>query len=183
MAELQSIIVFHGRHFVRHLGICYRICVKLLQLMCAVITHNPVKKNDVSILINGWVTANYSVSRPPFCPPSWYFICANLLQLMSGFIKQWKKRSLHINKWPSYGQLYCFTAAILSAILVFVSDLCKPIKIMFCVISSNLEKCWRLYLKPFSWGPQTRHTYTHTHRHTHTHTHTHMKKCNALYFA
>ena len=22
MAEIQSIIVFHGRHFVRHLGIC-----------------------------------------------------------------------------------------------------------------------------------------------------------------
>ena len=29
-------------------------------------------KNEVSTLINGWVTANYSVSRPQFCPPSWY---------------------------------------------------------------------------------------------------------------
>ena len=37
-------LVFHGRHFVRHLGICYRICVKLLELMCAVIMHNLVKK-------------------------------------------------------------------------------------------------------------------------------------------
>ena len=32
MAELQPIIVFHGRHFVRHLGICNLICVKLLEL-------------------------------------------------------------------------------------------------------------------------------------------------------
>ena len=71
MAELQPIIVFYGRHFVRHHGICYRICVKLLKLMCAVITHNSVKINEVSILINDRVTINYSVSQPPFCPPSW----------------------------------------------------------------------------------------------------------------
>ena len=71
VAELQPIIVFHGHHFVRHLGNCYRICIKLLQLMCIVIMHNSVKKNDVSVLINGWVTANYSVSQPPFCSPSW----------------------------------------------------------------------------------------------------------------
>ena len=32
------------------------------------------------------------------------------------------------------------------------------------VIPSNLKKR-RLYLKPFSWGPQTRHTHTHTHTH------------------
>ena len=31
-------------HFVRHLGMCNPICVKLLQLMCAVITHNSVTK-------------------------------------------------------------------------------------------------------------------------------------------
>ena len=29
------------------------------------------EKNEVSILINGWVTANYSASQSPFCPPSW----------------------------------------------------------------------------------------------------------------
>ena len=67
-------------YFVRHLGICNQICVKLLQLMCAVITHNLVK-NEVSILINGWVTANYSVSCRNFirhlaiCNP----ICIKLL--------------------------------------------------------------------------------------------------------
>ena len=37
-------IALNSRHFVRHLGICYRICVKLIQLMCAVITHKSVKK-------------------------------------------------------------------------------------------------------------------------------------------
>ena len=46
-----SQLVFHGRHFVRHLGICNPICVKLPQLMCAVIMHNS-DKNEVSILIN-----------------------------------------------------------------------------------------------------------------------------------
>ena len=48
MAELQPIIVFHGRHFVRHLGICNLICVKLLQIMSGVISRN-LKKNDASI--------------------------------------------------------------------------------------------------------------------------------------
>ena len=38
-------------HFVRHLGICNPICVKLLHLMCAVITNNSLKK-EVSILLN-----------------------------------------------------------------------------------------------------------------------------------
>ena len=44
MAELQQIIVFHRRHFVRHLAICNRICGKILELMSGVITHNSVKK-------------------------------------------------------------------------------------------------------------------------------------------
>ena len=44
MTELQPIIVLRGHHFVRHLGICNLICVKLLQLMDAVIMHNSVKK-------------------------------------------------------------------------------------------------------------------------------------------
>ena len=41
---LQPIILIRGRHFVRHLGICKRICVNLLQLMSGVIMHNSVKK-------------------------------------------------------------------------------------------------------------------------------------------
>ena len=49
MTELQPIIVFHSRHFVRHLGICYRIYIKLLQLMFGVITHNSVKKQSLYI--------------------------------------------------------------------------------------------------------------------------------------
>ena len=39
--------------FVSHLGICNPICIKLLQLMSVVITHNLVKKNEFSILIYG----------------------------------------------------------------------------------------------------------------------------------
>ena len=38
---------------------------------CPVSLRTVQWKNEVSTLINGWVTANYSVSRPPFCPPSW----------------------------------------------------------------------------------------------------------------
>ena len=83
MAELQPIIVFHGRHFVRHLGIYSRICVKLLQ-------------------------------------------------------------------------------------------------IMFGVIPRNLKKRRRLYLKLFSWGPQTRNTHTHTQIHRHTHTHDDSIRRNAM---
>ena len=75
MAELQPNIVFHGRHFVRLIGICNQICVKLLQVMSGVIPRNL------------------------------------------------KKRSL--------------------------------------------------YLKPFSWHPQTRHTHTDSQTHIHTQTHTH----------
>ena len=44
MAELRPIIVFHGRHFVRHLGICNPICVKLLQTMSGVIPRNLKKR-------------------------------------------------------------------------------------------------------------------------------------------
>ena len=81
MAELQPILVFYSRHVVLHIGICNRICVKLLQLMSDVIAHNSVKKNEVSILINGRVSAKYNVSRHYFvrhleiCNP----ICVKLL--------------------------------------------------------------------------------------------------------
>ena len=47
MAELRPIVVFNGRHVVRHLGICNPIFVKLLQAMSGVILRN-LKKNDVS---------------------------------------------------------------------------------------------------------------------------------------
>ena len=40
------------------------------------------------------------------------------------------------------------------------------------VIPCNLRKKRYLYLKPFSWRPQTRHTHTHTHTDTHTQTRT-----------
>ena len=64
MAELQPIIVFHSRHFVRHLGICNRICVNLLQLMSGVITHNSHQKlaRDKTVHciddINSWMRSN-----------------------------------------------------------------------------------------------------------------------------
>ena len=48
MDELQPNIVFYGRHFVRHIGICNPICFKLLQIMSGIIPRN-LKKNDVPI--------------------------------------------------------------------------------------------------------------------------------------
>ena len=78
--------MFHGRHFVRHLGIYNPICANLLQLMCAIMTHNLVKKNEVSILTNGRVTGNYSVSRPPFCPPSWN-LYSDLCQTLTDYVR------------------------------------------------------------------------------------------------
>ena len=46
-AELRSIVVFHGRYFFRHLGICNPICVKLLQFMSRIILSNL--KNTTSL--------------------------------------------------------------------------------------------------------------------------------------
>ena len=40
----EYILQFHGRHFVRHLGICNRICVKLLYLISGVTTHKHINK-------------------------------------------------------------------------------------------------------------------------------------------
>ena len=48
MAELQPIIMFHGSHFVRHLGICNQICVKFLKIMFGVIPRNLKKTTSLS---------------------------------------------------------------------------------------------------------------------------------------
>ena len=94
MAELQPIIVFHGRHFVRHLEICNHISVKLLLLMFAVITHNSVKKR------RGWVTVNYMfhvrhfVRHLGICNP----ICVKLLQIMSGVIPRNLKKTTSLSQ-------------------------------------------------------------------------------------
>ena len=49
MAELHPNIVFHGRHFERHLGICNPICVKLLQIIFGVIRSNLKEKWRLSL--------------------------------------------------------------------------------------------------------------------------------------
>ena len=92
-------IPLHGRHFVRHLGICNPICIKLLQLMSGVITHNSVKKRSL-ILISGWVTAKYSVHGRHFAR---HFgicnqICVKLLQVMSGVIPRNLKETTSLSQ-------------------------------------------------------------------------------------
>ena len=52
MAELHPIIVFHSRHFVRHLGICKQICVNLLKMMSGIITHHSVKSLHINKLLS-----------------------------------------------------------------------------------------------------------------------------------
>ena len=91
MAELQPIIVFNSHHFVSHLEIFNPICVKLLQLMCAVITHISVKKK-LSLYINKWLS-----SRPPFCLVIQFFV--KLLQIMSGVIPRNLKKRLYLNRF------------------------------------------------------------------------------------
>ena len=54
MAELQPIIMFHGRYFVRHLGICNPICVKLLHFMSGVIPRNLKEKRHIYLKPFSW---------------------------------------------------------------------------------------------------------------------------------
>ena len=102
-------LALHSRNFVRQLGICNPICVNFYN-WCAMSLTTIQWKNEVSILINGWVTANYSVSQPPFCPPSSNFVIgfvSNFWNWIPVSLRtiQWKKRSFYINKWLSYSQL------------------------------------------------------------------------------
>ena len=125
MAALHSIIVFHIRHFVRYLGICNRICVKLLQLMSGVTTHNSVKK----------------------------------------------KRSLHINKWLSYGHIWCFTGAICPPSGNLYLDLYKPLTgYVLCHSEQFKRKTASLSQTVFLRSTNTAYTHKDTHTHTHTHT-------------
>ena len=45
----DTAIPLHGRRFVRYLGICNPICIKLLQLMSGIITHTSVTKRSLCI--------------------------------------------------------------------------------------------------------------------------------------
>ena len=130
MAELQPIMVFHCRYFVRHPGICNWICVNILQQMSSVITYNSVEK-----------------------------------------------RSLHINKWLSYSQIYCFTAAILSAILEFiirfVSNTYRLCPVSFRGIHKNTTSLSHtVFLAPINAAYTHAQTDRQTDRQTDTPTHT-----------
>ena len=54
MAELQPNIVFNGRHFVRHIGICNPIYVKLLQVMSGDIPRNLETKRRLYLKLFSW---------------------------------------------------------------------------------------------------------------------------------
>ena len=67
-------------------------------------------KDEDSVLINDLVVANYSVSRLPFCPPSWNVLsdlCKSSATHVRCHYAQFseKKRSLHIIKWLSYSEI------------------------------------------------------------------------------
>ena len=86
MAELQSIIVLRGPHFVHHLGICNRI---LCQTSATHVRYHYAQfseKNEVAILINSRVTANYSASWSPFCPPS-LNLKSDLCQTLTDYVR------------------------------------------------------------------------------------------------
>ena len=104
MTELQSIIVFNSHHIVRHLGICYRICVKLLQLMSDIITHNSVKINEVSVLKMAELRPNIVFHGRHFVLHLWICnpICVKLLKVIPGVIpSNFKKNDFSIsNHFP-----------------------------------------------------------------------------------
>ena len=73
-------LALHSHHFGRHLAICNWIYIKLLKLMCPVITHNSVKKR--SLCINKWLSdsqlvfhGRHFVRQLRIC----YRICVKLL--------------------------------------------------------------------------------------------------------
>ena len=106
MTELQPIIVFHGRHFIHHLGSCNRICVKLLQLMWAVITHNLVEKR--SLYINIWLSYSQLFHGRRFvrhlviCNR----ICVKLIKIMFGVIPRnlKEKQCLYLKQFSWHPQ-------------------------------------------------------------------------------
>ena len=102
MVKLQPILVFHGRHFVRHLGICNRICVLLLQLMYAVIAHNSVKKRSICVTKMAELQPIIVFHGRPFVPDLGICnpICAKLLQIMSGVIPRNLKEVSISNRFP-----------------------------------------------------------------------------------
>ena len=148
--------------------------------MCAVIMHTLVKKNEVFVLINGWVTANYNVSRP---------ILSTILKFVIGYVSifyNWCPGSLRTIERKN--EVSILINGWVTEIIVFHGHhflrhlgICKPIcvkllQVMFGIIPSNLKEKRGLYLKPFSWGPQTRHT----HRQTDTQTHDDSIRRNAM---
>ena len=89
----EGTVVVTGNHFVKISGflliilarLCWLTSWKVLAWRHSLVTNNlrshqmyitrkasvAAIKRSLSILVNGWVTANYSVSRPPFYLPSW----------------------------------------------------------------------------------------------------------------
>ena len=123
-AQIKPIIELRDRHFDRHLGICNPIYVSFYH-WCSV-SLRIIQWRKRSLYINKWLT--YSQLQ---CFSA--AILSAMLNFVIGFLSnfynwcvlslctiQWKKRSLYINKWLSYGKLLCFTAAILFDILEFV---------------------------------------------------------------
>ena len=60
MVELQPITVFHDRILSAILELVMGFCDKVLQVMFGFISYNSVQ-NEVSVLINSWVTADYNI--------------------------------------------------------------------------------------------------------------------------
>ena len=79
-----------------------------------------------------------------------------------------KKRSLYINKWLSYSQLSCFTAAIFSAIMEFeirfVSNSYRLYPVLFRAIQKKNDVCIsNRFPEVLRCGMHTaKHTYTYT---------------------
>ena len=105
MAELQPIIVFHSCHFSAILEFVIGFLSNFYN-WCPMSLRTIRWKNEVSILINGWVTVKYSVSRPPFCPPSWNLysdLCKTLIGYVRYHFEQFRTKMASLSQTVSWG--------------------------------------------------------------------------------
>ena len=125
-------------------------------------------KNEVSILINGKVTANYRLSQPPFFSSSWNLqsdLCQTSRNDVRCHYAQFsEKRIRPINKWL----IIVFHDRRFVRYLGIFNPICvKLLQVMAGVIPRNLKKNDISISNRFS-GVHKRGIHTQTHTHTHT---------------
>ena len=99
MAELQPIIGFHGCHLSAILEFVIIFTSNFYNWCALSLRTTPWKTK--SLLINGWVTVNNSVSQPPFCRPSLNLLF-DLFGTLTGYVRchseQFRKKTTSLSQ-------------------------------------------------------------------------------------